>query len=100
MGAPAHDSHDYEFALKYDLPIKCVVKPDDESCAESGEGTMINSSSTASGLDINGLARKEAGSKVIEWAEKTANGKKKVLFSVYLNFNVARSFYAGNREWG
>lgn len=84
MAVPAHDSRDHEFATKYDIPIKWVVKPDDESCAESGKaypggGTSINSSSTTSGLDINGLSCQEAASKVIEWAEKTGNGKKKVI---------------------
>lgn len=84
MAVPAHDTRDYEFAAKYDIPIRWVVMPDDESLNESGkayssEGTVINSSNLSSGLDINGLSCKEGASKVIEWAEKTGNGKKKVL---------------------
>ena len=84
MAVPAHDTRDYEFATKYDIPIRWVVKPDDEGCSDSGmahagEGTILNSSNLTMGLDINGLPSKVAASKVIEWAEKTGNGKKKVL---------------------
>jgi leucyl-tRNA synthetase len=83
MAVPAHDSRDYEFALKYDIPIRWVVMPDDKSIAESGkafpgEGIIANSSNTLMGLDINGLHSKEAALKVIDWAEKSGNGKRKV----------------------
>lgn len=85
MAVPAHDSRDYEFALKYDVPICWVVMPDDKSIesgkAFSGEGTIVNSSNTLVGLDINGLSSNEAALKVIEWAEKSGNGKRKVHIS-------------------
>ena len=89
MAVPGHDTRDYEFALKYDIPIRCVVAPDDKNLSDSGkafsgQGTIINSSNSTLGLDINGLCSKEAASKVIEWVEKTGNGKKKVTSSVYL----------------
>lgn len=85
MAVPAHDTRDHEFALKFDIPIHWVVMPDDKSSSQSkkaysGEGLVVNSSNLISGLDINGLSCKEATSKVIDWAEKTGNGKKKVLF--------------------
>lgn len=88
MAVPAHDTRDHEFASKYDIPIHWVVKPDDEdgSCigkAYSGGGVIMNSYSSATGLDINGLSSKEAIPKVIQWAEETGTGKKKV-FSLYL----------------
>lgn len=84
MAVPAHDSRDHEFATKYDIPIVVVVVPEDGSLGDSskafsGVGIITNSSSPTSGLDINGLSSKEAASKVIEWAEKTGNGKKKVV---------------------
>lgn len=83
MAVPAHDTRDHEFALKYGIPIRWVVKPDDGSCRDTekpfpGEGTSINSSSSTSGLDINDLPSKEAASKVIEWVEETGNGNRKV----------------------
>lgn len=86
MAVPAHDSRDYEFALKYDVPVRWVVMPDDKSINGSGkafpgEGIIVNSSSSLVGLDINGLSNKEAALKVIEWAEKSGNGKRKVNIS-------------------
>lgn len=85
MAVPAHDTRDHEFALKYNIPVSGVVTPENGSFsylekAYTSEGTMINSSSPTSGLDINGLPNKDAASKVIEWLEKTGCGMKKVLF--------------------
>ncbi|WCJ20216.1 Leucine--tRNA ligase [Euphorbia peplus] len=99
MAVPAHDSRDHEFATKYNIPINWVVKRDDDDCndlqtAYAGEGTVINSSNDTSGLDINGLPSKVAASKVIEWAEKTGNGKKKV------NYKLRDWLFARQRYWG
>ncbi|EEF43821.1 leucine--tRNA ligase, chloroplastic/mitochondrial [Ricinus communis] len=99
MAVPAHDTRDYEFATAYDIPIRWVVKADDEGCSDSGmayagEGTILNSSNLTLGLDINGLSSKAAASKVIEWAEKTGNGKKKV------NFKLRDWLFARQRYWG
>lgn len=86
MAVPAHDTRDYEFASKYDISIRWVVTPEDKKLGDSGkafsgEGMVINSSSSTYGLDINGLHSKGAASKVIEWAVKTGKGKKKVVLS-------------------
>lgn len=88
MAVPAHDTRDHEFALKYNIPIHWVVTSDE--CSDdfekpyAGEGVVINSSSSASGLNINGLHSKEAAVKVIEWVEKTRNGNRKVFFFCYI----------------
>lgn len=92
MAVPAHDTRDYDFASKYDIPIRWVVMPHDKNLggsgkAYSGEGNVINSSNTTLGLDINSLSSKEAASKVIQWAEKTGNGKKKVFFQNTEGYN-------------
>ncbi|KAL8032932.1 hypothetical protein ABFX02_13G129700 [Erythranthe guttata] len=99
MAVPAHDTRDHEFALKYNIPICGVVNPENGSLdyfekAFSGDGTMINSSSTTSGLDINGLSSKDAASRVIEWLEKTGNGMKKV------NYKLRDWLFARQRYWG
>ncbi|KAH8493370.1 hypothetical protein H0E87_020196 [Populus deltoides] len=99
MAVPAHDTRDYEFATKYDIPICWVVKPDDDDFSDSGkayegEGSILNSSSSTSGLDINGLHSKVAASKVIEWADTTGNGKKKV------NYKLRDWLFARQRYWG
>lgn len=99
MAVPAHDSRDYEFATKYNLPIQQVVIPkDDNGCATdkayTGEGIMINSSSDRSQFDINGLSTAEAAAKVIEWVERTRHGKKKV------NYKLRDWLFARQRYWG
>ncbi|KAL8136920.1 hypothetical protein V2J09_002921, partial [Rumex salicifolius] len=99
MAVPAHDARDHEFAMKYEIPIVCVVRPDDDSSsnyqkAYAGNGFMINSSSLTTGLDINGLSTKESASKVIEWAERIASGRKKV------NYKLRDWLFARQRYWG
>ncbi|XP_022132708.1 leucine--tRNA ligase, chloroplastic/mitochondrial isoform X2 [Momordica charantia] len=99
MAVPAHDSRDYDFAVKYDIPIVVVVVPEDRNIGDStkafsGVGIITNSSSSTSGLDIDGLSSKEAATKVIEWAEKTENGKRKV------NYKLRDWLFARQRYWG
>ncbi|MBM0743109.1 leucine--tRNA ligase [Phormidium sp. CLA17] len=78
MAVPAHDPRDFEFAKKFNLPIKVVVQPEDETldsatmtAAHVGGGVIVNSGA------LNGIpAGKEAGQSVeaaVQWLE--ANGK-------------------------
>lgn len=97
MAVPAHDTRDHEFAVKYDIPIRWVVSPsdrilDDPKTAYAGEGNILNSSNPESGLDINGMHSSNAALRVIEWAEKSRNGKKKVKF-FYFHFMLNLMFF-------
>ncbi|CAA0817967.1 tRNA synthetase class I (I- L- M and V) family protein [Striga hermonthica] len=99
MAVPAHDTRDHEFALKYNILVCGVVAPENgnliySETAYTGEGTMINSSSPETGLSINGLPTKDAGSKVIDWLEKTGNGMRKV------NYKLRDWLFARQRYWG
>ncbi|GMP75567.1 hypothetical protein CsSME_00032609 [Camellia sinensis var. sinensis] len=99
MAILAHDVHDHEFALKYDILIRWVVTPDSRSSGDSerpysGEGISVNSLSLILGLDINGFPSKEAASKVIEWVEKIGNGNKKV------NYKLRNWLFARQHYWG
>ena len=64
MAVPAHDQRDFEFASKFNLPIKPVVKPlegeSEGSKAYSEYGVAINSEL------INGLSSEDAKSFIIE----------------------------------
>ncbi|KAK1661147.1 hypothetical protein QYE76_049306 [Lolium multiflorum] len=98
MAVPAHDSRDHEFALKYELPIIKVVSPPNGNCdpeeAYADDGIMINSSSSSSGLNINGMLSQDAALKVTDWVESNGFGKKKV------NYKLRDWLFARQRYWG
>ncbi len=96
FGCPAHDQRDFDFAKKYNLPIKTVVKPNDfkgdykvDDEAFVGDGVLINSSF------LNGLKTpKEAISKAVEEIEQRNAGKKKVTFRLK-DWGISRQRYWG-----
>ncbi len=95
FACPAHDERDYEFAKKYNLPIKVVVSPDGkdfelnkEQGAYTEEGIAINSSF------LNGLSSKEAKAKAIEKIEELGIGEKKV------NYRLRDWGFSRQRYWG
>ncbi len=96
FGCPAHDQRDYEFAKKYDLKIKTVVRPEDqddkfivETEAYSGSGIIINSEF------LNGLkVPEESIIKTIKILEEKNIGKKKINFRLK-DWGVSRQRYWG-----
>ena len=83
MAVPAHDQRDFEFAKKYKIPIKLVVKPEDYEInsdkmarAFAGEGVLINSS------DFNGRPSKEAVDEISNFLERKKLGKKVVQYKL------------------
>ncbi len=89
MAVPAHDERDYEFALKFDLPIREVVKSDTptQGCF-SGAGIAINSSF------LDGLRTEQAFERVIEWLEEKGVGRRKV------NYKLRDWLFSRQRYWG
>ena len=96
FGCPAHDQRDFDFAKKYNLEIKTVVRPHDKDKtfevskeAYSGPGILINSEF------LNGLeAPDEAIIKTINIIEKKNLGKKKINFRLK-DWGVSRQRYWG-----
>jgi len=95
FGCPGHDQRDFDFAIKYNLPIKTVVKPNDvgefkvEKEAYTGSGIIINSSF------LNGLkAPEESIIKTIEVLEKDKIGTRKINFRLK-DWGVSRQRYWG-----
>ena len=96
FGCPAHDQRDLDFALKYNLKFKTVVKPDNEddsfkvnSEAYTGSGELINSDF------LNGLkVPNESITKTIEILEEKKIGKKKINFRLK-DWGVSRQRYWG-----
>ena len=91
MAVPAHDERDYEFAKKFDLPIKEVIeKPDDakdEKCYH-GEGKLINSG------HFNGTRTEDAREQVVAWLEQQKIGQKKTTYRMR-DWLISRQRYWG-----
>ncbi len=96
FGCPAHDQRDFDFAKKYELNIKTVVKPEDKDDsfevkdeAYSGPGVLINSQF------LNKLKVPEQSiHKTIDILEEKKIGKKKVNFRLK-DWGVSRQRYWG-----
>ncbi len=88
MAVPAHDERDYEFANKYDLPIKQVIEGDLSEGAFTGDGAHIESDF------INGMNNTEAKTAVIDWLEAHDCGSRKV------NYKLRDWLFSRQRYWG
>ena len=93
MAVPAHDTRDYEFAKKFNLPIVQVVDGDNvdlskEAFTDVATGKLINSNF------LNGLEVKDAKKTVIEYLEKNKIGTKKV------NYKLRDWVFSRQRYWG
>ncbi|MGC9188322.1 MAG: leucine--tRNA ligase [Sulfurihydrogenibium sp.] len=93
MAVPAHDERDFEFAKKYSIPIKVVVKPTDkewdfEKGAYEDEGILINSG------PFNNLNSKDAKEKITQLLEEKGIGKKTINYRLR-DWNISRQRYWG-----
>ena len=89
MAVPAHDERDYEFATKFNLPLKAVIEDNGEVVVPFyGDGKHINSDF------INGLNNEEAIAKVIEFLEGNKVGRSKV------TYKLRDWLFSRQRYWG
>ncbi|MQB92639.1 leucine--tRNA ligase [Lactobacillus reuteri] len=89
MAVPSGDQRDYDFATKFDLPIKPVIEGTDVSeGAFDGDGKHINSGF------LDGLNIADAKQKVIDWLEEHDAGHKKV------NYRLRDWIFSRQRYWG
>ena len=105
MAVPAHDTRDFEFALKFGLPIDCIMDPEG---AEPGlrnkvlagkecwteDGIYVNSSDDKKGISINGLNKEQGIKTIIEWLEKMEIG------AATVNYKVRDWLFSRQRYWG
>ena len=91
MAVPAHDTRDWEFAKKFDLPIIEVVKGgnvEEEAFTDCATGIMVNS-----GM-LDGLSVDEAKVKIIDWLTSEGKGHSKV------NYKLRDWVFSRQRYWG
>lgn len=90
MAVPAHDQRDYEFAKKFDLPIKEVVLNEEKFIGQANEkeGVLINSN------EFDGMASAEAGKKITQML------KEKGLGEPQKNYRLHDWVLSRQRYWG
>lgn len=95
MGVPAHDQRDFEFARKYNLPIRVVIQPKGSELdpnimneAYDGEGLMVNSG------QFDGTPNREGISAVIRHLEETGLGSSRI------NYRLRDWLISRQRYWG
>ena len=91
MAVPAHDERDYEFAIKYNIPIIQVLYSDSSDISKeayTGDGIHINSGF------LDGLNKEDAINKMLEFLEKHKCGKKKI------NYKMRDWIFSRQRFWG
>ncbi len=95
MAVPAHDERDFEFARKYDLPIKVVIQSEDSPTdgaqmneAFTGDGLMVNS------LEYSGLSVSEGQKQIVAYMESAGFGKGTI------NFRLRDWLISRQRYWG
>ncbi len=91
MGVPAHDQRDHEFAKKFKLPIKQVIKGEnkaEENRAYKGHGIMINSG------EFNGMKSEEFSKKITQLIENQGIGYK------CINYRLKDWLIGRQRYWG
>ena len=93
MAVPAHDTRDWEFAKKFDLPIIEVVAGskvgvENEAFTDCYTGKLVNSSF------LTGMTVEEAKVAITEWLTKEGKGHQKV------NFKLRDWVFSRQRYWG
>lgn len=92
MGVPAHDERDFEFAKKYDLPIKRVISPSQAPSAVAlpylEHGSLVDSGK------FTGLRSEEAKDKMTTWLQSERKGKKQI------NYRLRDWLISRQRYWG
>jgi leucyl-tRNA synthetase len=95
MAVPAHDQRDFEFAKKYNLPIRIVIQPSDRDKLQE----EINQAYVEDGIQVNsaqfdGMPNREAIPRIIKFFEEKGIGKGSV------NYRLRDWLISRQRYWG
>ncbi|HEY6784053.1 MAG TPA: leucine--tRNA ligase [Gemmatimonadales bacterium] len=88
MAVPAHDERDHEFATKFNLPIKPVVKGDGPLPFAGDDGVLFNSG------DFDGLTCADARKKIVAWLAGRGAASARVQYRLH-DWCISRQRYWG-----
>ena len=100
MAVPAHDTRDFEFAKKFNIPVICIMEPDASCSPElkekvlAGEACWTNDGKYINSDYLNGLNKKEGTAKIIAWLEEKKIGK------ATTNYKIRDWLFSRQRYWG
>jgi leucyl-tRNA synthetase len=105
MAVPAHDTRDFEFAKKFNLPVICIMEPATQDATLKAQvlagdacwtedGRYIRSANPAGGLDINGLNKQDGINRTIDWLGARGLGHGTV------NYKLRDWLFSRQRYWG
>lgn len=95
MAVPAHDQRDFEFARKYNLPVKVVINPPNQQLdAEKMDAAYIEQGILVNSGSFDGIGNVEAKEAIADYIEKNNLGKRTV------NFRLRDWLISRQRYWG
>ncbi|WP_328312865.1 leucine--tRNA ligase [Streptomyces sp. NBC_00442] len=101
MAVPAHDTRDFAFARAFELPMRCVVQPDDDRGTDAStwdeafasyEAKLVNSANAE--ISVDGLGVVEAKARMTDWLTERGIGEGTV------NFRLRDWLFSRQRYWG
>jgi len=94
MAVPAHDQRDFEFAQHYQLPIKQVIQPSDQSAWDFADSALVQPGKLIHSGEFSALDSKTASTKIIDYLEAQQLGKRKIHFRIR-DWGISRQRYWG-----
>jgi len=105
MAVPAHDTRDFEFAEKFNIPIVCILDPTEAEgdlrekvlagkACWTEDGAYVNSANPEKGIDLNGLNKEKGIETIVGWLQAKGLGKATV------NFKLRDWLFSRQRYWG
>ena len=94
MSVPAHDQRDYEFARKYQLPIRQVIHPQDSTAVDLTQAAYTAKGVLRDSGEFSGMDSEQAFSAIAERLQQTDRGQ------VRINYRLRDWGVSRQRYWG